>query len=78
MSDIYIKSAAEIEADALRENIHTLLAECSEAQVAGLHRIHDNAPWKGFDNCPPEKLYETYELVRRTAMSNRASTGGAA
>jgi hypothetical protein len=37
-----------------------------------LHRIHDNAPWKGLTNCPEHKLDETYDLLRRTAIKNAA------
>jgi hypothetical protein len=74
MSDIM--NSNEVKAAALRAEIENLLHECTDAQKLGLHRIHDNAPWKGFVNCPPEKLSETYELVRRTVMGNRADMRG--
>lgn len=72
------RSAAELRTDAVREAIGELLAECTETQRAFLHRIHDNAPWKGLANCPGNKLDETYELLRRTVLVNTAKATGAA
>jgi hypothetical protein len=66
-------SADEARQQALRDGIRDMLEECTEAQRAFLHRIHDNAPWKGLANCPPGKLAESYELVRRTVFGNRAA-----
>lgn len=63
-------SAEQIKEQALRQGISDLMGECSEKQNAFLHRIHDNAPWKGLANCPAGKLSETYELLRRTVAEN--------
>lgn len=63
-----IPTAAEVQKQALRTATAALLADCTDAQRAGLHRIHDGAPWKGLANCPPSKLADAYELVRRTAF----------
>ncbi len=59
----------------LRDGIDTLMLECTEAQLQGLHRIHDAAPWKGLANCPENQLSATYELLRRTVMQNAKATG---
>lgn len=61
----------------MRDAIDELIAECTDAQVAGLHRIHDNAPWKGLGNCPADKLSTAYELLRRTVMQNIKAAGSA-
>ena len=63
-------TAAQVAEQSMRNAIDELVAECTEAQVAGLHRIHDNAPWKGLGNCPANQLSTTYELLRRTVMQN--------
>lgn len=54
----------------LRDGIDALMFECTDAQLAGLHRIHDGAPWRGLANCPENQLSATYELLRRTVMQN--------
>lgn len=51
---------------AQRQAINDLLPRLSEAELKGLHRIHDNAPWKGLDNCPDHKLADTLALIHRT------------
>lgn len=63
-------SAKDLRIKALRDGIAELMTQCTEAQVAGLHRIHDRAPWKGLANCPDDKLVDTYELLRRTVIHN--------
>lgn len=65
----------DIQEKALREGIGELITQCTTKQVEFLHRIHNGAPWKGLDNCPPGKLAETYELLRRTVLKNAAATG---
>ena len=67
----------QVEEQALRDGIAELMRQCTEAQIAGLHRIHNSAPWKGLDNCPPAQLSATYELLRRTVMKNAKDAGGA-
>lgn len=68
-------STEDLRISGLRDGIAELMAECTEKQLAGLHRIHDSAPWKGLANCPVNKLGETYELLRRTVMSNLTTPG---
>ena len=63
-----MKTADEIKNDALRAAIDAEMSMLTERQCKLIYRIHDNAPWKGLANCPPEKLDETYELIRRTSM----------
>lgn len=63
-------SAESAKVKALRDGIDSMLDLCTEQQQAFLHRIHDNAPWKGLSNCPDGKLSETYELLRRTIAAN--------
>ncbi len=71
-------AAKDLQDKALRDGIAELMLACTEKQNAFLHRIHDSAPWKGLANCPPEKLGETYELLRRTVAQNAAAAGSAA
>lgn len=61
-------SAKEVQAKALRDATEAGLALCTPKEVAFFNKIHDQAPWKGWANCPDEKLVESYELVRRTVM----------
>lgn len=73
-------TAEQLRVQSMRDGISALMLECTDAQIAGLHRIHDNAPWKGLDNCPVSQLSTTYELLRRTVMQNAKATttqGGA-
>lgn len=65
--------AEQLRIQALREGIALLMTQCTEKQNAFLHKIHDSAPWKGLANCPPGKLGETYELLRRTVIQNEAA-----
>jgi len=68
---IFVPTAKQITEQALRKAIEDLSKRCTEKQVAFLHKIHDSAPWKGLDRCPENKLTETYELLRRTVISNQ-------
>lgn len=78
MSALYTPpTAAQVAEQSMRDAIDELIAECTDAQVAGLHRIHNNAPWKGLGNCPVNQLFTTYELLRRTVMQNAKATGSA-
>lgn len=52
--------------DLIRQAINDALPLLSEKGRALIHRIHDNAPWKGLANCPDSKLNQTYELIRRS------------
>jgi hypothetical protein len=67
MSDI--ESAAELREIAVRSGINELMRQCTQTQIAFIHRIHDSAPWRGLKNCPANRLDETYELLRRTVLS---------
>lgn len=66
-----ILNAKEVQTAALRAEIENLLGECTDDQNEFFHRVHNNAPWKGFANCPAAELHGNYELVRRTVMANR-------
>lgn len=72
-----LPTAREVQDELLRVDILKMLDECTETQIAFLHRVHDNAPWKGLANCPSAKLFETYDLVCRTVVSNRSKAEGA-
>lgn len=65
-------SAKEVVRDALIAETKKLLGECTKPQVEFFHRIQDNAPWKGFDNCKGDDLTNAYELARRTVIKNCA------
>lgn len=67
-----IPTAATVTAEALRRATNALLRECTEQQVALFNKIHDSAPYAGWLKCPPAKLAESYDLVRRTVARNRA------
>lgn len=67
-----IATAEEIMTRALRAAMEELMAECTEDQIAFLHRIHDNSPWKGLHNAPLVELVNSYDLVTRTVVKNRA------
>lgn len=69
-------STEQLRVKSLRDGISELMLECTAKQIGMLHRIHDNAPWKGISNCPESKLSDTYELLRRTVMGN-AKVGAA-
>lgn len=64
------ESAAQAQERALREGIAEMILGCTSPQLALLHRIHDSAPWKGLENCPARELPATFDLLRRTIMSN--------
>lgn len=66
-----IATATELKIAAIRDGITRLLALCTEKQRTLVHHVHQYAPWKSLENCPPDKLDETYELLRRTAIKNR-------
>lgn len=70
-------TADQLRVQSLRDGINALILECTDAQIAGLHRIHDNSPWKGLNNCPVSQLPATYELLRRTVMQNAKAEGSA-
>jgi hypothetical protein len=70
-------SSAEVRVKALRDGIGELISQCTDQQVAFLHRIHDNAPWKGLANIPDSELSATYDLLRRTVIGNIAKATGA-
>lgn len=59
-------SSKELQTNAVRQAINEALPLLSDKGRALIHRIHDNAPWKGLANCPDAKLSETYELIRRS------------
>lgn len=63
-------SAADVQINALRAGIDDMLVQCSEKQREFFHRIHASSPWKTIDKCPPGKLSESYELLRRTIIKN--------
>jgi hypothetical protein len=52
--EVKLTKAAEVAEAALRNNANRMLAELPLEQRAFFHRIHDGAPWKGWENCPVE------------------------
>jgi hypothetical protein len=68
-----VLTAEQFRVKAMRDGISELMEQCTEEQLALLHRIHDNSPWKGLANCPDNKLADTYELLRRTVLKNGAA-----
>lgn len=66
-----IPQASEFCANAMRNEINSMLLECTEEQVAFLNKIHDLAPWKGWANCPSDHLADNFNLVVRTLEGNR-------
>ena len=67
-----LKSSADVKRESMLVSIKELLAECTEDQACFFNRIHNRAPWKGIDNCPENRLAESYQLIRRTVIENRA------
>jgi len=65
-----ILTAKHLQEQVLRDGIVELMGQCTEQQNCLLHRIHDNAPWKGLMNCPTDRLTETYNLLHRTVVKN--------
>lgn len=63
--------AEEVVRNALRDATLALLMECTADQVEFFHHIQNSSPWRGFDNCPSNKLSLAYELVRRTVIKSR-------
>lgn len=62
----------DMQEKAARDAIDGLLDECTDAQNVWFHKIHNAAPWKGVRHIPVAKLSESYELLRRTVIKNRA------
>lgn len=67
-----IATAQEVVRRALFSSMEDLMSECTEEQIAFLHRINDNSPWKGLSNVPDKDLPGMYDLVKRTVEKNRA------
>ena len=66
-----IPRAAEVKANAVREATNRLLAECTAEQVAFFHRVHSNAQYKSWENCPDDLLDGAHDLAARTVEFNR-------
>lgn len=65
-----VPRAAEVKVRVIREATDALLSQCTEKQVEFFHRIHNNAPYKGWENCPDDLIDVAHDLVARTVEAN--------
>ncbi len=51
--------------DEMRAEVNANLPHLMAHQLSLFNRIHDNAPWGGWANCPDEEVKNSYDMVER-------------
>lgn len=49
----------------MRAEVNANLPHLMAHQLSLFNRIHDNAPWGGWANCPDEEVKNSYDMVER-------------